>query len=44
MGRSLVLERMLDKDVLFPDREFRDRLETQARANMTAEIASLAEG
>ena len=44
MGRSLVLERMLDKDVLFPDREFRDRLESQARANMTAEIASLAEG
>lgn len=44
MGRSLVLERMLDKDVLFPDREFRDRLEAQARANMTAEIASLAEG
>jgi predicted metal-dependent HD superfamily phosphohydrolase len=30
--------------VLFPDREFRDRLEAQARANMTAEIASLAEG
>jgi predicted metal-dependent HD superfamily phosphohydrolase len=44
MGRTLVLERMLDKDVLFPDREFRDRLEAQARANMTAEIASLAEG
>jgi predicted metal-dependent HD superfamily phosphohydrolase len=44
MGRSLVLERMLDKNVLFPDREFRDRLEAQARANMTAEIASLAEG
>jgi predicted metal-dependent HD superfamily phosphohydrolase len=44
MGRSLVLERMLDKDVLFPDREFRDRLEAQARANMTAEMASLAEG
>jgi predicted metal-dependent HD superfamily phosphohydrolase len=44
MGHSLVLERMLDKDVLFPDREFRDRLEAQARANMTAEIASLAEG
>ena len=44
MGRSLVLERMLDKDVLFPDREFRDRLESQARANMAAEIASLAEG
>jgi len=44
MGRSLVLERMLDKDVLFPDREFRDRLEAQARANITAEMASLAEG
>jgi predicted metal-dependent HD superfamily phosphohydrolase len=43
MGRALVLERMLEKDALFPDRDFRDRLEAQARANMAAEIASLAE-
>jgi len=44
MGRGLVLQRLLDKDVLFPDPEFRTRLEAQARKNMTAEIASLAEG
>lgn len=44
MGRGLVLQRMLDKDVLFPDPEFRTRLEAQARRNMAAEIASLAEG
>ncbi len=42
-GRALVLQRMLDRDVLFPDAEFRDRLEEQARRNMTAEIASLGE-
>lgn len=44
MGRTLVLQRLLDKEVLFPDAEFRARLEMQARENMSAEIASLAEG
>jgi predicted metal-dependent HD superfamily phosphohydrolase len=43
-GRALVLERLLDKDVLYPDPEFRARLEAQARQNMATEIVSLAEG
>jgi predicted metal-dependent HD superfamily phosphohydrolase len=44
MGRALVLERLLEKEALFPDPDFRDRLEAQARNNMAAEIATLAEG
>jgi predicted metal-dependent HD superfamily phosphohydrolase len=44
MGRALVLQRLLDKGALYPDPEFRGRLEAQARKNMTQEIASLAEG
>lgn len=44
MGRALVLERLLDKDVLFPDPDFRDRLEAQSRDNIAAEMATLAEG
>ena len=44
MGRALVLERLLEKDVLFPDPAFRERLEKQARQNMAGEIASLFEG
>jgi predicted metal-dependent HD superfamily phosphohydrolase len=44
MGRGLVLQRLLDKDVLFPDTAFHERLEARARQNMADEIASLAEG
>jgi predicted metal-dependent HD superfamily phosphohydrolase len=44
MGRSLVLQRLLDKEMLFPDSEFRARLEADARRNIAGEIASLAEG
>ena len=44
IGRALVLERMLAKSELFPDEEFRERLEAQARRNMEEEIRSLREG
>lgn len=43
-GRTLVLQRLLEADPLFPDRNFRERLEAQARANMEAEIRDLVEG
>jgi len=44
IGRALVLERMLAKAALFPDTDFRERLEAQARRNMEEEIRSLREG
>ena len=43
-GRSLVLSRMLEADPLFPDPDFRGRLEARARSNMEAEISRLGEG
>ena len=43
-GRALVLERMLSADPLYPDPDFRDRLEAQARRNMGAELKRLGEG
>jgi predicted metal-dependent HD superfamily phosphohydrolase len=44
IGRALVLERMLAKAALFPDTDFRERLEAQARRNMEEEIRALREG
>lgn len=43
-GRALVLKRLLDCDPLFPDPDFRARLESQARRNIEAELKSLGEG
>ena len=43
-GRALVLKRLLDCDPLFPDPDFRARLETQARRNIEAELKALGEG
>jgi predicted metal-dependent HD superfamily phosphohydrolase len=43
-GRALVLKRLLKADPLFPDPEFRARLEAQARQNMKEEVRSLGEG
>jgi predicted metal-dependent HD superfamily phosphohydrolase len=40
-GRSLVLTHLLTADPLYPDREFRARLEDQARRNMTEELRRL---
>lgn len=40
-GRARVLQRFLDAPVIFPDPAFAQRLETQARANLTRELASL---
>lgn len=43
-GRSLVLKRLLDSDSIYPDPDFRARLEPQARENIQAEITALGEG
>ena len=43
-GRSLVLERLLARGCLYPDEDFRARLERQARANVEAELRVLGEG
>lgn len=40
-GRAAVLQRFLDAPVIFPDPAFRAAHETQARANLEREIASL---
>jgi predicted metal-dependent HD superfamily phosphohydrolase len=42
-GRALVLRRLMDCDPLFPDPEFRSRLEDRARTNLQAELSSLGE-
>ena len=44
IGRALVLERMMAKRALFPDEDFRERLEQPARGNMEDELKSLREG
>jgi predicted metal-dependent HD superfamily phosphohydrolase len=41
-GRGAVLRRMLDADPLYPQAQFRERLEAQARRNMTDELRVLA--
>jgi predicted metal-dependent HD superfamily phosphohydrolase len=43
-GRRLVLERLLECDPLYPDPDFRSRLEIQARSNIQAELKTLDEG
>ena len=43
-GRSLVLERLLAAEPLYPDAGFRSRLEKQARENIAMELRELAEG
>ena len=43
-GRALVLKRLLDADPLYPDPEFRARLEARARDNMHSELRELDEG
>ena len=43
-GRALVLHRLLDSDPLYPDPEFRARLEAQARENVQSELRALGEG
>jgi len=43
-GRALVLKRLLGGDTLYPDSDFRARLEAQARSNMEAELKALGEG
>lgn len=43
-GRALVLRRLLDAERIYPDEDFRKRLETQARDNMEAELRELGEG
>ena len=40
-GRAAVLERLLNADPIFPNAEFRSRLERQARHNMKNELRSL---
>lgn len=41
-GRARVLQHFLDAPVIYPDPDFRSRLETQARENLSRELASLA--
>jgi predicted metal-dependent HD superfamily phosphohydrolase len=43
-GRTLVLQRLLESEPLFPDRDFAARFEAQARSNMETELRTLAEG
>ena len=43
-GRTMVLQRLLERDPIYPDPDFRSRLEAQARTNMEAELRQLAEG
>jgi predicted metal-dependent HD superfamily phosphohydrolase len=43
-GRTMVLQRLLEIEPLFPDPDFERRLGEQARRNMEAEIRTLAEG
>jgi predicted metal-dependent HD superfamily phosphohydrolase len=43
-GRALVLRRLLDSNPLYPDPEFKSRLEERARSNIEAELSSLGEG
>jgi len=43
-GRALVLKRLLDSDPLYPDEDFRARLEAQAWRNMESELKTLGEG
>ena len=43
-GRALVLQHLLEADPLYPDRDFRDRLELQARRNIAAELSALRAG
>jgi predicted metal-dependent HD superfamily phosphohydrolase len=43
-GRAVVLRRLLDAERIYPDEDFRKRLETQARDNMEAELRELGEG
>ena len=40
-GRSAMLRSLLDADPLYPDPDFRERLEARARANIQAELSSL---
>ena len=40
-GRARVLQHFLDTPVIFPDAEFRQAREAQARANLARELASL---
>ena len=40
-GRSGVLQRFLDAQVIFPDPAFAEWLDAQARENLTRELASL---
>jgi predicted metal-dependent HD superfamily phosphohydrolase len=42
-GRALVLRRLLECDPLYPDPDFRSRLEDRARTNILAELSSLGE-
>ncbi|MFL6744807.1 MAG: hypothetical protein ACJ8EO_02165 [Sphingomicrobium sp.] len=44
VGRSAVLQHLIDADPLFPDPDFRMRFEVKARHNMTEEIRALGEG
>jgi predicted metal-dependent HD superfamily phosphohydrolase len=41
-GRARVLQHFLDAPVIYPDPAFASRLEPQARANLSRELASLA--
>ena len=43
-GRGAVLRRMLDAEALYPDAQFGELLEVQARQNMLAELRTLGEG
>lgn len=43
-GRALVLKRLLEGEAIYPDPDFRKRLEAQARANIEAELKTLDEG
>lgn len=43
-GRAEVLKRLLARDPIYPDPQFRARFEDQARRNMKEELRALAEG
>lgn len=43
-GREGVLKRLLSADPLYPDPQFRNRLEARARRNIEAELSRLREG
>jgi predicted metal-dependent HD superfamily phosphohydrolase len=43
-GRSIILERLLECDRIYPDTDFSARLEAQARRNIEAELSQLGGG